>query len=73
MYNKHWTLSGDSRARRRSTCTPAIGTAQLRNKPAANRRYHNNNICSSGRNIPPNERRSGQGGYRLCEHCKRLS
>jgi hypothetical protein len=29
MYNKHWTLSGDSRARRRSTCTPAIGTAQL--------------------------------------------
>jgi hypothetical protein len=29
MYNKHWTLSGDSRARRHSTCTPAIGTAQL--------------------------------------------
>jgi hypothetical protein len=28
-------------------------------KPATHRVYHNNNLCPPGRDIPPNERRSG--------------
>jgi len=44
------------------------------NKPAANRRYHNNNACPPGRDIPQNERRPGDGGgYSLCEDCARLN
>jgi hypothetical protein len=38
-------------------------------KPAANRVYHNNSACPPGRDIPPNERRSGTNGYRLCKDC----
>jgi hypothetical protein len=41
-------------------------------KPAADRVYHNNTSCPSGRDIPQGERRPGRGGYRLCEHCARL-
>jgi hypothetical protein len=42
-------------------------------KPAANRVHHNNNACAPGRDIPQSERRSGDGGYRLCDDCKKLS
>ena len=38
-------------------------------KPLAKRVYHNNNTCPPGRDIPTHERRSGTGGYRLCEDC----
>jgi hypothetical protein len=38
-------------------------------KPVANRVHHNDNTCPPGRDIPQNERRSGTGGYRLCEDC----
>ena len=37
------------------------------------RRYHNNNKCPSGYDIPQNERKSGTGGYTLCQHCKDLN
>lgn len=40
-------------------------------KPPANRVYHNNDTCPPGRDIPQNERRTGQNGYRLCEDCQR--
>jgi hypothetical protein len=39
-------------------------------KPAANRVYHNNGTCPPGRDIPASERRTGTGGYRLCDDCK---
>ncbi len=42
-------------------------------KPVQNRVYHNNNACPSGRDIPQSERRPGRNGYRICEHCDRLS
>jgi len=40
-------------------------------KPHANRVYHNNSSCASGRDIPANERRNGTGNYRLCDDCKK--
>lgn len=39
-------------------------------KPAAHRVYHNNSACPPGRDIPQHERRSGTGGYRLCDDCR---
>jgi hypothetical protein len=39
------------------------------NKPANDRVYHNNSACAPGRDIPQNERRLGQGNYRLCRVC----
>lgn len=42
-------------------------------KPAHNRVHHNNGACPPGRDIPPNEVRSGTGGYRLCDDCIRLN
>ncbi len=42
-------------------------------KPAANRVYHDNSACRPGQDIPHNERRSGTGGYRLCDVCKPLN
>jgi hypothetical protein len=39
-------------------------------KPVANRVYHNNSTCPPGRDIPQDERRSGNGGYRLCHDCQ---
>jgi len=41
-------------------------------KPLANRRYHNNDRCGPGGEIPRADRRDGTGGYRLCEDCQRL-
>jgi hypothetical protein len=42
-------------------------------KVALNRVYHDNGACPLGRRIPPIERRSGTGGYRLCDDCKNLN
>ncbi|MGH9765074.1 MAG: hypothetical protein ACREAC_29920 [Blastocatellia bacterium] len=42
-------------------------------KPPANRVHHNNGACPPGRDIPQNERRPGDGGYRLCDDCIRLN
>jgi hypothetical protein len=41
-------------------------------KPLVNRRYHDNSACAPGRDIPQNERKEGNGGYKLCEDCERL-
>lgn len=41
-------------------------------KPLQNRVYHDNSACPPGRDIPSWERRSGTGGYRLCEDCAHL-
>jgi len=38
-------------------------------KPASKQVHHNNSACPPGRDIPQNERRSGTGGYRLCNDC----
>jgi hypothetical protein len=42
-------------------------------KPPANRVHHNNGACAPGRDIPRAERKPGDGGYRLCDDCKRLN
>ena len=34
--------------------------------------HHNNNRCTEGNNIEPENRRSGTGGKPLCNHCARL-
>jgi len=38
-------------------------------KLVLNRVHHDNSACAAGRDIPQNERRTGTGGYRLCENC----
>jgi hypothetical protein len=35
--------------------------------------HHNNNKCTEGNNIEPENRRTGTGGYPLCDHCARLN
>ena len=34
--------------------------------------HHVRSDCISGRRIPAHNRRSGTGGYRLCDHCKKM-
>ena len=41
-------------------------------KPANKRVHHDNGACRPGQDIPSNERRPGNGGYRLCEVCEDL-
>ena len=43
------------------------------NKPEAYRIHHDNDRCFSGRDISLYERLDGDGGYRLCVECRRLS
>ena len=42
-------------------------------KPEDKRVHHNDSSCPPGRDIPPNERQPGTGGYRLCDDCARLA
>jgi hypothetical protein len=42
-------------------------------KPAEKRVHHNNSACPPGRDIPQHERRTGDGGYRLCHDCENLN
>jgi hypothetical protein len=42
-------------------------------KPAEDRVYHNNSACGPGREIKPEDRRPGTGGYRLCKDCAELN
>lgn len=55
------------------TTVPAFHSVNEVKKPQANRVYHNNNACPPGRDIPSWERRTGTGGYRLCQDCDRLN
>lgn len=34
--------------------------------------YHDNNQCTEGNNIERENRVSGTGGLKKCDHCKRL-
>lgn len=45
-------------------------SAQEANKPVQDRVHHNDDTCKAGRDIRPNDKRSGTGGYRLCGDCK---
>ncbi len=42
-------------------------------KPPAERRYHDNEDCPPGGEIPARNRRPGSNGYRLCGQCKRMN
>ena len=53
--------------------TPTFYSINEADKPAANRVYHNNGACSSGRDIPYIERHKGTGNYPLCGDCDRLN
>ena len=35
--------------------------------------YHNNNKCTEGNNIEPENLKHGTSGRRLCERCKKLN
>jgi hypothetical protein len=52
---------------------PAFHSINETRKPTQHRVYHNNSACAPGRDIPPNERRPAEGGYRLCLDCDRLN
>jgi len=53
--------------------TSAFYSINEEKKPATDRVHHNNSACRSGQDIPQNERRTGTGGYRLCENCQYLN
>jgi hypothetical protein len=51
--------------------SPFYSVNEIKKLPTS-RVYHDESACPPGRDIPPVERRSGTGGYRLCEDCKRI-
>ena len=52
---------------------PAFYSVNESQKLFANRLYHTNDTqCAPGRDIPKNERKLGNGGYRLCARCANL-
>jgi hypothetical protein len=55
------------------TYTPDFYSVNEIKKPIDQRVHHNNNVCVPGKDIPNNERRSGTGGYRLCDDCAKLN
>jgi hypothetical protein len=42
-------------------------------KPAKDRRYHNDTRCGPGSEIPAHNKEYGTGGYDLCEDCAKLT
>ena len=52
---------------------PEFYSVNEASKPAGNRRHHNNNACAPGRDIPQHERRTGTGGYPLCQDCTKAN
>jgi len=52
---------------------PPFHSVNEAQKPPRDRVYHNNSACPPGRDIPQHERRTGTGGYRLCDDCSRLN
>ena len=61
----------DKKSRHAMTAVPPFYSVNEAKKPATLRVNHNNNVCPSGRDIPQQERRTGIGGYRLCDDCQR--
>lgn len=41
-------------------------------KPSAKQVHHNNDKCTEGNNIEPENKVQGTGGRPLCDHCARL-
>lgn len=41
-------------------------------KPGAPQVHHNNNACTEGNNIEPQNKVSGDGGRPLCKRCSEL-
>lgn len=52
---------------------PAYHSVTQAMKLEAHRIYHDNDRCFPGRDIPQHERLEGDGGYRRCLECTRLS
>lgn len=52
---------------------PAFYSVNETQKPPADRVYHDNGTCASGRDIRRHEKRTGTGGYRLCDNCQNLN
>jgi hypothetical protein len=50
--------------------TPEFHSINESKNPPDKRVFHNNSTCIAGRQVPPNERRPGTGGYRLCQECE---
>jgi hypothetical protein len=42
-------------------------------KSKENRVHHNNSACRPGSDIPTYERKSGDGGHRVCQRCKQYN
>ena len=42
-------------------------------KPSARAVYHDNNSCTEGNNIEPENKVQGTGGRPRCNHCSRLA
>ena len=42
-------------------------------RPAAEQVYHNTDQCPEGREILPEHRAPGPGGYRLCDVCRDMA
>ena len=55
------------------TPVQAFHSTNERQKPLAERRYHNNDSCRVGQAIAQAERRSGTGEYPQCEECARVT
>ena len=52
---------------------PVFYSVNETSRPPLNRVHHNNSVCPPGRDRPLNERRTGTGGYWLCDDCDRLN
>jgi len=50
--------------------TAAFHSVNELQKADADRIYHNNSACPTGREIPLNDRVAGNGGYRVCPECE---
>ena len=55
------------------TKVPAFYSVNEVKKLPADRVHHDNRACRPGQDIPQSERRTGTGGYRLCQVCKELN
>ena len=43
------------------------------NKPSDDPVYHDNDSCTEGDNIQPENKVQGTGGRKQCDHCSRLT
>jgi hypothetical protein len=55
------------------TKVPTFYSINEAKKPADKQVHHDNGACRPGQDIPASERRTGTGGYKLCEDCTKLN